>query len=254
MIERISTTRIKNWKEFQHFKDRSPPWIKLHKNILDNRDIGVLSDKAFRVLVLIWLLASEDKQKIGSLPSVEDIAFRLRMDKSMIIKCLGELDNFLISSDIKPISRRYQLDVPETETETEGETEKEGDIGGASPPEPPASKSKSFKKWTEPEFREKARDANFALSGVLSGSELAAFGDYWTEKGEGVRLMRFQRNTTFDLSRRIGTWARNNFNAGGNGKRGDTDEGPTEAQRRVSDFCGRLYQERKAREAREGGR
>ena len=25
-----------NWGELQHYKDRSPPWIKLHKKLLDN--------------------------------------------------------------------------------------------------------------------------------------------------------------------------------------------------------------------------
>ncbi len=27
--------RIKNWDKFQHFKNRRPPWIKLHREILD---------------------------------------------------------------------------------------------------------------------------------------------------------------------------------------------------------------------------
>ena len=28
--------RIKNWSEFQHYKDRAPPWVKLHHSLLDN--------------------------------------------------------------------------------------------------------------------------------------------------------------------------------------------------------------------------
>jgi hypothetical protein len=28
--------RVKNWSEFQHYKDRNPPWIKLHRTLLDH--------------------------------------------------------------------------------------------------------------------------------------------------------------------------------------------------------------------------
>jgi hypothetical protein len=112
--------RIKNWKKFQHFKDRRPPWIKLHREILEQRDINAISDKSFRVLVLLWLLASEDEDKNGNLPEMEDIAFRLRMKEKEITQSLQELGAWIDYSDIKEISDRYQ-DVP---TETEAETEK----------------------------------------------------------------------------------------------------------------------------------
>ena len=115
--------KIKNWHEFQHFKDRSPPWIKLHRKILDQRDINMISDSAFRVLICSWLLASESKLMDGSIPCVDDIAFRMRIDKSRVIKALQELEPFLIQDDIAMISKRYHDDVPETETETETKTD-----------------------------------------------------------------------------------------------------------------------------------
>jgi hypothetical protein len=37
------TYRVKDWTKFQHFKDRRPPWIKLYRDILDNRDIAMIS-------------------------------------------------------------------------------------------------------------------------------------------------------------------------------------------------------------------
>lgn len=117
--------KIKNWKDFQHFKDRCPPWIKLHRSILDQRDIATLSDSAFRVLVMLWLLASEDKKKQGNLPTVEDIAFRTRKPKEMISKNLQELCNFLISDDDTVMTERYRVGLPETEGEREEETEEE---------------------------------------------------------------------------------------------------------------------------------
>jgi len=117
--------RIRNWHEFQHFKDRMPPWIKLHKRILDQRDINVISDRSFRVLIGLWLLASEDKKMQGGLPEIADISFRLRMPERDLLKALQELTHFLECDDINAISTRYQVDEPETETETYTETEGE---------------------------------------------------------------------------------------------------------------------------------
>ena len=115
--------RIKNWKEFQHFKDRNPPWIKLHKNILEKRDINMISDRYFRVLIGLWLLASEDKNLEGNLPEIEDISFRLRIPENEIEESLQGLSDFLIFDDITVISERYQDDEPEKRRDRE-ETEK----------------------------------------------------------------------------------------------------------------------------------
>jgi hypothetical protein len=119
--------RIKNWNTFQHFKDRRPPWIKLHRDILDRRDINSISDRSFRVLVCLWLLASEDKRLEGNLPCIEDIAFRVRLSEDHIRESLQELTHFIEHDDDKVISEGCQHDAPETETEieTEEETEEE---------------------------------------------------------------------------------------------------------------------------------
>ncbi len=119
--------KIKNWKEFQHFKDRRPPWIKLHRDILERRDINMISDCSFRVLVCLWLLASEDKNMEGTLPPIADISFRLRISEDKITESFKELTHFIDVGDITTISPRYQSDEPETETEAykeETETEK----------------------------------------------------------------------------------------------------------------------------------
>jgi hypothetical protein len=111
------TIKIKNWSQFQHFKDRRPPWIKLYRDILDDYDISQLSDKSFRILINLWLLASEDKTGEGLLPHVDAIAHRLRCKKDSLLKVLEECGNFLIQDDINPISSRHQDDTPETEEE-----------------------------------------------------------------------------------------------------------------------------------------
>jgi hypothetical protein len=110
--------KIKNWEELQHFKDRNPIWIKLYRRILDQRDIMTLSSDAFKFLVCLWLLASEDKDQSGTLPTVEDIAWRVKLSESRVKELLKEVDTFLVSDG-------YQKDIPEKRREeTEKETEK----------------------------------------------------------------------------------------------------------------------------------
>ena len=127
--------RIKNWSKFQHFKDRKPPWIKLYRDLLDDRSWYELSDSAAKLLVSLWLLASEDKNSNGELPPINEIAFRLRLDIRSIKSNISKLSTWLEQDDIKPISdisaisSGYQETRLETETETETyqpETEKEG--------------------------------------------------------------------------------------------------------------------------------
>jgi len=50
---------IKNWERFQHYRHRNPPWIRLYRDLVDNPDWRKLSDSAARLLVELWLLASE---------------------------------------------------------------------------------------------------------------------------------------------------------------------------------------------------
>jgi hypothetical protein len=114
--------KIKGWDEFQHFKDRTPPWIKLYRYLLDDPEWHELTGDDSKVLIMLWLLASEDKKMEGNLPSLKNIAFRLRISEIKLNQSLSKLNHWLIFDDIKAISECYQVDAPETETETETET------------------------------------------------------------------------------------------------------------------------------------
>jgi hypothetical protein len=81
-----------------------------------------LDPLASKVLVMCWLIASEDD---GKLPSAKTLAFRLRMTEKQTIDCLNKLSHWLEQDDINKISSQYQTDSLETETETETETYKE---------------------------------------------------------------------------------------------------------------------------------
>lgn len=116
----MSTYRIKNWAKFQHFKDRKPPWIKLYRDLLDDPDWHELEAASAKVLVMLWLIASEDG---GVLPPLKKLAFRLRLADDKLAQHLSRLDQWLIHDDIAAISERHQVDAPETETEEESEKE-----------------------------------------------------------------------------------------------------------------------------------
>jgi hypothetical protein len=116
---------IKDWDSFQHFKDRRPPWIKLYRDLLEDAEWFGLSGEAAKFLIMIWLLASEDKSKAGKIPSVSKIAFRLRTSEKAVNKLLTEVDHWLIRDDDGLSSGCHQDDAPETETETETKREEE---------------------------------------------------------------------------------------------------------------------------------
>lgn len=55
---------VKNWDEFQHYKKRNPPWIKLHRALNEDHAFAGLKDKTKAHLMLIWILASSSEGRI----------------------------------------------------------------------------------------------------------------------------------------------------------------------------------------------
>jgi hypothetical protein len=118
------TLTPKNWGQFQHYKDRAPPWIKLHKCLLDDYKFACLPVASRALAPCIWLLASEyEGGQITA--SVDEIAFRVRLTKPELVEALTPLiDNgFLIASTA--LAEGYQAAAVETETETEIQVKKE---------------------------------------------------------------------------------------------------------------------------------
>lgn len=113
------TLYIRNWSKHQHFKDRTPPWIKLYRDILDDPDWHDLDGDTAKVLVSLWLIASEDETHKGALPNMRRLAFRLRMKESQLNQVLTKLSGWLYQDDIDAVSGKHQPDAPETETEAE---------------------------------------------------------------------------------------------------------------------------------------
>lgn len=121
--------QVKNWAKFQHFKDRRPPWVKLYRDILDDIEWHKLDGDSAKMLINIWLIASEYS---GQLPDIATLAFRLRITENQVKKSLSTLGHWLISEryqdDIEVIQKISATDIevpPREREETETETEKE---------------------------------------------------------------------------------------------------------------------------------
>ena len=126
--------RVKNWNDFQHYKDRRPPWIKLHKTILEDRRWFALSHASKALAMCIWLLASEHEDPLSGLVTddIEDLSFRSRQGDAEVAACIKELikQGFIeqINDDASNVlAERYQHATPETETEAEAEAEAEAE-------------------------------------------------------------------------------------------------------------------------------
>lgn len=120
----MTVATVKKWADFQHYKNRCPPWIKLQKSILDDFEFACLPLASKALAPLLWLLASESMD--GSVRiDPEWLAFRLRFTTADIeagIKPLIDKGFLIVASDA--LAPRLQ----DACLEGEGEGETEGDI------------------------------------------------------------------------------------------------------------------------------
>jgi hypothetical protein len=223
--EQGMTIMIKDWNKFQHFKDRTPPWVKLYRDILDDPDWHCLDGDSAKTLVMLWLIASEDETHEGKLPDSRRLAFRLRITEHELKQVLNKLNHWLISDDIAAISPGYRRDAPETETETETETEIDKPVSAKR-----ANRSSRLTSDFEP--NETAVKIASEL-GVSVSEELPGFIDHHIGRG----------TTMSDWQAAFRTWIRNAKKFGeknsGSPRRGyinGRDEGRAAAARTIAEF------------------
>lgn len=103
-----SWLRVKNWSEFQHYKDRNPPWIKLHRALLDDYAFSALPDAQKAHLVLVWLFAASQQE--GKVPN--DAAFlsrKLGTSEPIDLETLINAGFLILEQDAsKPLADRKQ--------------------------------------------------------------------------------------------------------------------------------------------------
>lgn len=162
--------RVKNWEEFQHYKDRSPPWIKLHRTLLDDYEFSALPDDTKAHLMLIWVLASQLSGRVPAEPKflAAKIGARKPPDLELLIK-----QGFLIpEQDASNVLASRKQDASEPLAFARSQEERRGEERQS------ASAREAI---IEPSPQHRALAASLGLN---CDSEWASFNDRVTSKGK----------------------------------------------------------------------
>jgi hypothetical protein len=165
----------KNWAVFQHYKDRCPPWIKLHRDLLNDRSFMRLPIASKALAPMLWLLASESKDGVFD-GSLDELVFRLHITPKEYqdgVKPLIDNDFFILVSGV--LAERKHNAIPETEGETETETKKK-----ATSVATPSGVSDSV--WQEFKSLRKAKKAPITQRAIDKISEEAKLAGWTLEK------------------------------------------------------------------------
>jgi len=100
----MNTFSVINFEKFQHYKNRSPPWIKLYNSLLDDYNFCALPDASKMHLIAIWLLASRFDNEIPHDPIW--IAGRINATEPVNLGTLAQAGFIKVNHDGK--SNGYQ--------------------------------------------------------------------------------------------------------------------------------------------------
>jgi hypothetical protein len=157
----------KNWDNFQHYKHRSPPWIKLHRNLLDDMHYQRLPIASKALAPMLWLLASESNTGVIE-KTTEEIAFRLRMPEKDVINAIKPLiDNgFFSDADNMLADSLQDATTEKRQSRVREEKEKETDT-------PVGVSSSIFKDYLAVRKAKKSPLTKTALEGLQREAEKA---------------------------------------------------------------------------------
>ena len=126
----MSTFSVKNFDKFQHYKDRTPPWIRLYNALLDDYEFGRLPDASKAHLIAIWLLASRYENEIPF--DSEWVARRINATDPVDLKGLAE-GGFIVldQSCTETLADRKQDAKPEKRRVEERREEDDAPLAGA---------------------------------------------------------------------------------------------------------------------------
>ena len=105
---------VKNWLKFQHYKDRNPPWIKLHFEMLSSEDWVCLKDDARVLAIACMLIASRNEGKVpNNTEYIKRVAYLNTTPDFKPLICCGFLCLQADASGCKQDIAEFR---PETET------------------------------------------------------------------------------------------------------------------------------------------
>lgn len=113
-----SFLRVRNLEKYQHYKDRTPPWIKLHQELLEDYDFARLQDASKAHAICIMLLASRLDNRIPADPAW--IAKKINATSKVHIESLLSLSFLELYQDASNLLQESH-DHARPEGEVEGE-------------------------------------------------------------------------------------------------------------------------------------
>lgn len=178
--------RVKNFDKFQHYKDRSPPWVKLHATVLEDYDFNRLQDASKAHLMLLWVLASRTDNKIPA--DSEWIKTRIGAISPVNIAELVDAGFIVLDQEVQqaehvasnPLHKQSNCAMPEKEEETEVETEeRQKDVGAIAPRPPKGTRLPSD--WELPDDWYEWAAHKWASASIDEiWNQADVFRDYWT--------------------------------------------------------------------------
>jgi hypothetical protein len=114
--------RIRNWAKFQHYKERNPPWIKLHAEILASADWVLLDDASKLLAVVCMVIAAKHDGCVPDSPQyIKRVAYLHKIPNlKPLIEC-GFLE--IVQAGASGGRQEQATAGPEKEKESEKETE-----------------------------------------------------------------------------------------------------------------------------------
>lgn len=123
---------VKNFEKFQHYKDRSPPWIKLYNSLLDDYAFTKLPDASRSHLLAIWLLASRLNNRIPC--DAGWIGTAIKASEPVDLAVLVNAGFLVADQDCSELlATCEQTAIPEREGEREQSRGEESPIGDSCP-------------------------------------------------------------------------------------------------------------------------
>lgn len=194
--------RIKGWETYQHYKDRNPPWIKLHNSMLSSETWVSGTDTSRVLAIAIMMLASRTEnnipanggylQRVAYLNTVPDLQPLIDIDFIEIIdengECLRNASELLAYNASPETEERRAYTTTDTTPETEISS-----VSKASPEKPKQPKATittprgsrfKIEKLPTP-WADFCRSERADLDPI---KVFARFRDYWIAKPDGSKL------------------------------------------------------------------
>jgi hypothetical protein len=173
----------KKWEEFQHYKDRAPTWIKLHKRLLDDFAYHRLPVASKALAPMLWLLASEYEGGVID-ASLDEIAFRMHLSPNDMAEALNPLIEsgfFTVEQDASnTLADCKQVAIPEKEEEKQ--VKKEGE-GAKAPPRSQMKDRKRATRFPDGMTANRAAQEAAGLTAAEGDREFTKFRNHAHEKG-----------------------------------------------------------------------